>query len=74
MKRTSCPHHSLQTWLLLGTAFLLLLSEVLAASRWNGPLEHIQQTLRGKSKPVKIYKLLGRKGALKNERLRSLEA
>jgi len=46
MKKTSRPHLSLQTWLLLGTAFLLLASEVLAASRWSGPLERIELAMR----------------------------
>ncbi len=46
MKKTSRPPLSLQTWLLLGTAFLLLASEVLAASRWSGPLERIELAMR----------------------------
>ena len=74
MKRTSRPHHSLQTWLLLGNALLLLVSEILAASHWNGPLKHIELAIRGKSEPVKIYKVLGRKGTPENERVRALEA
>jgi adenylate cyclase len=46
MKKTTRPRISLQTWLLLGTAFLLLVSEVMGASRWSSPLANIELSLR----------------------------
>ena len=46
MKKTFRPRLSLRVWLLLGTALLLLASELLAAFQWSGPLERVELATR----------------------------
>ena len=46
MKKTSRTRLSPQTWLLLGTVFLLLVSEILSATRWSSPLDRIELAMR----------------------------